>query len=195
MLAIKTKTKKSITYLVPGPVVLNKQLYATIKINQPGGFRLRRARSLPLAQNRNRYYSIWLFYGTIDGAPDAERGAFDACLKQAEQELFGSSPKSGGDPFTRLFLELAPELQAHAKCYGSGLKRANFVGVNKEFADRFLTIVEQLYGRALELYTQRYGDWANEQWRQFILRRSWSHKEDGSGEEATSGSAQSEGNS
>jgi hypothetical protein len=116
-----------------------------------------------------QYYSVRLSNWTIDGAPDAERGAFDACLKEAAQELFNSSPEPGGDPFHQLFLELAPELPAHARNYGSGLKWASFVGGTKEFTERFLAIVDQLYSKPLALYIQRYGDWTDEQRRQFNL--------------------------
>jgi hypothetical protein len=77
MLTVKIKTKDSSTYLVPGPTTGGRKRHAIVKINQPDSFQRRglRRRNLPLAQNKNRYYSIWLSYGTIDDAPDAERDA------------------------------------------------------------------------------------------------------------------------
>jgi hypothetical protein len=149
---IKNKTKTLISYLVPGPVVMSEYRYAKVSLRQGA-----------------QYYSVRLSYWTIDGAPDAERGAFDTCLKEAAYELFGSTPEAGSDPFHQLFLKLAPELPAHARNYGSGLKWASFAGVTKEFVEQFLAIVNQLYGKALALYNERYGDWTNEQWKQFNL--------------------------
>jgi hypothetical protein len=146
------KAKKCVTYFVPGPVVRNRQLYASVRIKKAP-----------------RSFSVRLFYGEIDGAPMYEEVAFSACLDQAAKDLFmDENPED--DPFHRLFWELADSLPRNAKGNSGGFKWVSFQSVTEEFTEKFLIIVAMVYTRANELYAERHGDWTDEQWNKWAWK-------------------------
>ena len=128
------KTKKGITYFVPGPVVRGKVCHATITVRKA-----------------TRFYLVRLFDDEIDCSGPLEAAAFDVCLEKASQELFGLETRREGLSY-RLFWELAERLPSRARLLDAGdLGWAHLQGVTEEFVEKFLILVAMVYSRAGQL--------------------------------------------
>jgi hypothetical protein len=143
------KTKKGLTYFVPGPVVRGKVRHATITV-----------RKTP------RYYSIGLDYDEIDCVLP-EVYAFHAVLKKAADELFVVKTWAD-DPSHRLLWELDARLSSQANGSVGDFRWGVLRNVTEEFVEKFLILVAMVYSRANQLYAERHGSWTKEDWLHYM---------------------------